>query len=76
MTLDSVKKTYLDNTDDDVFQSWPVGVVVEDQSAVFRAFCAPEGRSAHARIQGAQMIVQGVQVLQNELEVSGGSTYW
>lgn len=52
---------YLDYADDNVLQARPFRVVVQQQFAIlFRA--AKRGRP-HARIQGAQMVVQGVQIL-------------
>lgn len=52
---------YLDYADDNVLQARPFRVVVQQQLAIlFRT--AKRGRP-HARIQGAQMVVQGVQIL-------------
>lgn len=55
------REMYLDYADDNVLQARPFRVVVQQQFAIlFRA--AKRGRP-HARIQGAQMVVQGVQIL-------------
>lgn len=52
---------YLDYADDNVLQARPFRVVVQQQFAIlFRA--AKRGRP-HAWIQGAQMVVQGIQIL-------------
>mgnify|MGYP005985408519 CR=1 FL=1 len=46
-----------------MFQSGPVGVVMQDQRAIFRSDGATKGWCFHPGIQSSQMIVQSIQIL-------------
>ena len=59
----------LHDADHDVLQPRPLRVVVQDGGPVRLPHRASEGGSAHARVDAGQVVVQGVEVLQ---EVGGG----
>lgn len=53
--------SHLDDADDYVLEARPFRIVMEEQLAILLR--AAEGGSPHSRIQGAQVVVQGVQIL-------------
>lgn len=55
------RTAHLDDSDDDVLQAGPFRVVVEQQLAILLR--TAKGRGSHSRIQSAQVVVQGVQIL-------------
>jgi len=53
--------SHLDDADDYVLEARPLRVVVEQQLAILLR--AAEGGGPHSGVQGAQVVVQGVQIL-------------
>lgn len=58
--------TYFDDTNYDVLQAFSFRIVVQYEGAIDTFGAAERGR-LHARIDGCQVIVQGVQILQEIL---------
>lgn len=56
----------LDDADDDVLQSLSLGVVVQDEAAPLLGVCTAERRSAHAGVDGSQVVMERIQVLEQE----------
>lgn len=53
----------LDDADHDVLQAFSLRVVVQDQVVALLSVCAAERGRPHPRVDGAQVVVQRVQVL-------------
>lgn len=56
-------KPYFYNSDDNMFQSWSIRIVMQNQSTVFRSLGAAKRWSSHPWIKGAQVVMEGIQVL-------------
>lgn len=54
----------LDDSNDDVLQPLPLRVVVQNEPFALLRVRAPKGRRAHAWVDGSQVVVQGIEVLQ------------
>lgn len=61
--MNIISLNHLHDADDDVLQPRPVRVVVEDEGSVLGSLRTSEGRRSHARVQGAEMIMESVKVL-------------
>lgn len=56
----------LDDADDDVLQPLPLGVVVQDEAVSLLGVRAAERRSAHAGVDGSQVVMESIEVLEQQ----------
>lgn len=56
----------LDDADDDVLQSLSLRVIVQDEAVSLLRICAAEWRRTHARVDGTQVVMESIQVLEQE----------
>lgn len=56
----------LDDADDDVLQSLSLRVIVQDEAVPFLGIGAAEGWSTHAGVDGTQVVVKSIQVLEQQ----------
>lgn len=53
-----------DDPDDDILKPLSLGVVVQDESSALVRIRAPKGRCPHPRVDGSEVVVQSIKVLQ------------
>lgn len=58
----------LDDADHDVLQAFSLRVVVKDQAVALLCVRAAEGWRPHPRVDGAQVVVQSIQILKSPIK--------